>query len=626
MIDGARSIVERYVAVACPWLLSEDAGGARREALAEAMRGDVRTIEIRSFEAISEHPVAITAFVESLGLGPVEARILSVYFMVEASWPAQRWLAELGVSASTTRGEITLSTQLFAAAFAGPSLAATEVRDAIAALVARGMLHPAEADRRGRDGATAHFLPQALARYAATEGGSGRPVVVELSSGLTLHEPSDATLAAVVCAAFPTAAAALQMVASDHSPDDAAMVAGALAEATGRRWLLLDGRLAPAPTAALAMSLATAHDCEILVLLGGAALDDDALAAHLARARSSGRPRFIAHLPSGSPRPVALAGLPTLAAAHTAAELAEDHLTGIDQRAGRVIGLAESAGAPLGVGLEAAVTALRWPELLSRVEQAARRRIVETRGLEPLVAPPPEPLLSPTVRALLAEPISFLRGRGGIDASYRKLAPSSVVLQLVGEDAGLERAAVAWLGEAAGCPVLRMEAAGVLSRWIGEAEQNLRLRFSAAEELGAILYLPAAESLLGRRLDVQSTHDRSANLQVNYLLQLLDSYTGVFVFSTERDRELDPALRRRVMFKLALPTLGAEERAQYLASLLADDDAERLDLLRAAALAPLSVAETAGALFDALVAASGDGVAIDQARLEHAIVELATKR
>lgn len=626
MRDGARSLVERYVAVACPWLLSSDEAAARREALSEVVRGALGANEARALEGIPAPPPAIAAFIDALDPGPVGARLLAAFFMVESSWPAQRWLAELGVSATTHSGEITLSTQLLAAAFVGPSLSATALRDGIAALVERGMLHPADADRGERDGAGAHFLPRALSRYAATELGSESPAIVELSSGLTLHEPAEATLAAAVRAAFPGAATARHVVASEHSAEDAAMVAGALAAESGRRWLLLDGRLAPAPTAALAMSLAAADDRVILVLYAGDTLDSEALAARLALARSSGRPRFIAYLPSGAPRPFALAGLPALAAPHSAAALAADHLAGLDERAGRAIGLSGSAGARLGVGLEATVTALRRPELLASVEEAARRRIVETRGLDPLVAPPPEPLLSPVVRELLAEPISFLRGRGAIGARYGKLAPSSVVLQLLGEDAGLERAAVAWLGEALGCQVLRMEAAGVLSRWAGEAEQNLRRRFSAAEELGAILYLPAAESLLGRRLDVQSTHDRSANLQVNYLLQLLESYSGVFVFSTERDRELDPALRRRVMFKLALPPLGVAERAGYLASLLSAADARGLDLARAAALAPLTVAETAGALFDTVVAAAAEGARVDQAYLERAIRELATRR
>ena len=67
----------------------------------------------------------------------------------------------------------------------------------------------------------------------------------------------------------------------------------------------------------------------------------------------------------------------------------------------------------------------------------------------------------------------------------------------------------------------------VVSRYIGETEKNLRTAFDRAEEGGASLLLDEADALFGRRSQVKDSHDRYANLDVNYLQKRRRMILGV---------------------------------------------------------------------------------------------------
>src|SRR5262249_30703501 len=62
----------------------------------------------------------------------------------------------------------------------------------------------------------------------------------------------------------------------------------------------------------------------------------------------------------------------------------------------------------------------------------------------------------------------------------------------------------------------KIELAGVVSKWIGETEQNLDRIFTAAEGANAILLFDEADALFGKRSEVHYSHDRYANLEVSY--------------------------------------------------------------------------------------------------------------
>ena len=69
----------------------------------------------------------------------------------------------------------------------------------------------------------------------------------------------------------------------------------------------------------------------------------------------------------------------------------------------------------------------------------------------------------------------------------------------------------------------RVDLSTLVSKYIGETEKNLPRIFDAAEDNGAILFFDEADALFGKRGEVKDSHDRYANIEVNFLLQRLDS-------------------------------------------------------------------------------------------------------
>ena len=99
----------------------------------------------------------------------------------------------------------------------------------------------------------------------------------------------------------------------------------------------------------------------------------------------------------------------------------------------------------------------------------------------------------------------------------------------------------------------RIDLAGVVSKYIGETEKNLRNVFEAAEQTGAILLFDEADALFGKRSEVKDSHDRYANIEVNYLLQRMEDYRGLAILCTNRRSALDRAFLRRLRFLVEFP-------------------------------------------------------------------------
>ena len=108
--------------------------------------------------------------------------------------------------------------------------------------------------------------------------------------------------------------------------------------------------------------------------------------------------------------------------------------------------------------------------------------------------------------------------------------------------------------------LFRIDLAGVVSKYIGETEKNLRNVFDAAEESGAILFFDEADALFGKRTEVKDSHDRYANIEVNYLLQRMDDYRGLAILCTNRRSALDRAFLRRLRFLVEFPFPDGEKR------------------------------------------------------------------
>jgi hypothetical protein len=129
----------------------------------------------------------------------------------------------------------------------------------------------------------------------------------------------------------------------------------------------------------------------------------------------------------------------------------------------------------------------------------------------------------------------------------------------------------------------RIDLSAVVSKYIGETEKNLRRLFDAAEDGGAILFFDEADALFGKRSEVKDSHDRYANIEINYLLQRMEAYRGLAILATNMKSALDTAFVRRLRFIVTFPFPGpAERRAMWRQAFPAETPVADLDFERLA--------------------------------------------
>jgi hypothetical protein len=119
-----------------------------------------------------------------------------------------------------------------------------------------------------------------------------------------------------------------------------------------------------------------------------------------------------------------------------------------------------------------------------------------------------------------------------------------------------------------GLELVRIDLSAVVSKYVGETEKNLAKIFDEAQDAHAMLLFDEADSLFGKRTELKSAQDRFANLEVNYILQRMETFDGVSVLTTNAESSIDPALQRRLNFRIRFPEPEIEEREKLWRQLL----------------------------------------------------------
>lgn len=114
----------------------------------------------------------------------------------------------------------------------------------------------------------------------------------------------------------------------------------------------------------------------------------------------------------------------------------------------------------------------------------------------------------------------------------------------------------------------RVDLAALTSKWVGETEKNLSRVFADAERANCMLFFDEADSMFGRRGEVREARDRWANLEVNYLLQRIEDYSGVVILATNLRQNIDDAFQRRLHVIVEFPVPDAASRRQLWTRLL----------------------------------------------------------
>jgi hypothetical protein len=161
----------------------------------------------------------------------------------------------------------------------------------------------------------------------------------------------------------------------------------------------------------------------------------------------------------------------------------------------------------------------------------------------------------------------------------------------------------------------------VVSKWVGETEKQLARIFEAADAGHALLLFDEADALFAKRTEVKSATDRYANLEVNYLLQRVETFGGITILTTNLDAGIDPALRRRLAANVVFWPPDQDERERLWARMLttrAPVDGE-LDLATlAGTYDEMTGANIRNAVLGAAFLAAAEGTPIGQAQLDRA--------
>jgi len=111
-------------------------------------------------------------------------------------------------------------------------------------------------------------------------------------------------------------------------------------------------------------------------------------------------------------------------------------------------------------------------------------------------------------------------------------------------------------------PLMIKQASDLMSKFVGETEQNMAAMFRDAESEKAVLLLDEADSFLQDRRGAQRTYEVS---EVNEMLQGMERYHGIFVCTTNLMDRIDQAALRRFTFKIRFKPLTSAQREKMFA-------------------------------------------------------------
>ena len=117
----------------------------------------------------------------------------------------------------------------------------------------------------------------------------------------------------------------------------------------------------------------------------------------------------------------------------------------------------------------------------------------------------------------------------------------------------------------------KIDLSSMVSKYIGETEKNLSKVFHEGETSNAILFFDEADALFGKRSETKDSHDRHANIEVSYLLQRMEAYSGIVILSTNFRRNMDDAFTRRLHYCVDFPMPEKPERLRIWKNIWPED-------------------------------------------------------
>ena len=198
-------------------------------------------------------------------------------------------------------------------------------------------------------------------------------------------------------------------------------------------------------------------------------------------------------------------------------------------------------------------------------KQAGRRLLGFARRIEPsrrLTID--DVILGAATRRQVQELLDRVRLRGGLAREMRidqtVTRGKGLIALFAGASGTGKTLSAELLASQQGIDLYKVDLSAVVSKWVGDTEKNLERVFAEAEDSNALLFFDECDSLFGQRGRISDARDRWANLQVNYLLQRVEDYSGVVVMATNLRKNIDEAFARRIEVVIEFPSPDAELR------------------------------------------------------------------
>ncbi|MEO8845357.1 MAG: AAA family ATPase [Kofleriaceae bacterium] len=173
-------------------------------------------------------------------------------------------------------------------------------------------------------------------------------------------------------------------------------------------------------------------------------------------------------------------------------------------------------------------------------------------------------ILSEEIMDRVIEFLNFARHRESVMSEMgfgRKLAYGRGLSALFSGPPGTGKTMIcSLLAKELGMELYRIDLSQVVNKYIGETEKNLGKVFDEAARGQVILLFDEADAIFAKRTEVKSSHDRYANLEVNYLLQRMEGHEGIVVMTTNSENSIDRAFLRRIRFRVRFPAPTQSDR------------------------------------------------------------------
>jgi hypothetical protein len=184
------------------------------------------------------------------------------------------------------------------------------------------------------------------------------------------------------------------------------------------------------------------------------------------------------------------------------------------------------------------------------------RPVIPRRGPDDLILPE-------HLRNQVLEIPRFYRALGRVNESWgfgRMMSGGGLKALFTGDSGTGKTLAAEVIARELDLPLLKIDLAQLVSKWVGETEKNIDAAFREAEACHAILFFDEADTLFGKRGEIQQGSDRYAALEVGFLLQRVETFGGLAVLASNLRDEIDPAFIRRFHVLLHFPRPQVAER------------------------------------------------------------------